>query len=184
MASVVCFNSIPQANVYSSYLHGHGHLVPSCCSKSPIRIGTPRGMGGKVHRSLKATNSLQRIVETPRDEGAAPAHEWGNKNTSSFIIIPVWALLTSPPALALTKYTDQEWVQIAITSAIVLFAYIIVVPLIIFNYLRLRWFKRNLPETIFQFLLVFLFFPGMLLLAPFINFRPFPKDPTMKEPWS
>ncbi|PQM41315.1 NAD(P)H-quinone oxidoreductase subunit L chloroplastic isoform X2 [Prunus yedoensis var. nudiflora] len=45
---------------------------------------------------------------------------------------------------------------------------------IIMNWLRIRWYKRNLLEMYLQFMCVFLFFPGVLLWAPFLNFRKFP----------
>ena len=37
--------------------------------------------------------------------------------------------------------------------------------IVIYNYLRLRWYKRSTLETFFQFLLVFLFFPGFVLFS-------------------
>ncbi|KAL0396713.1 UNVERIFIED_CONTAM: NAD(P)H-quinone oxidoreductase subunit L, chloroplastic [Sesamum calycinum] len=55
---------------------------------------------------------------------------------------------------------------------------------IIMNWLRTRWYKRNLLEMYVQFMFVFIFYPGVLLWAPFLNFRKFPRDPTMKYPWS
>uniref|UniRef100_A0A0E0PL34 Uncharacterized protein n=1 Tax=Oryza rufipogon TaxID=4529 RepID=A0A0E0PL34_ORYRU len=55
---------------------------------------------------------------------------------------------------------------------------------IIMNWMRLRWFKRKFVETYLQFMFTYLFFPGMMLWAPFVNFRKFPRDPTMKYPWS
>lgn len=103
---------------------------------------------------------------------------------------------------------------------------------IILNWLRIRWYRRNLLEMYFQFMFVFIFFPGwdalfhshfkwnkqimiilllssldsrilssilkvqftyvidhrllcsVLLWAPFLNFRKFPRDPSMKYPWS
>ncbi|KAG5532150.1 hypothetical protein RHGRI_026687 [Rhododendron griersonianum] len=55
---------------------------------------------------------------------------------------------------------------------------------IILNWLRIRWYRRKLLETYVQFMLVFMFFPGLLLWAPFLNFRKFPRDPSMKYPWS
>jgi hypothetical protein len=76
----------------------------------------------------------------------------------------------------LTRFSPAEWVDIYITSGVSFVLYFFIIPLVIYNYLRLRWYKRNMPETYFQFMLVFIFFPGMLLLAPFINFRRLPKD--------
>jgi len=74
------------------------------------------------------------------------------------------------------RFSPEAWVNIYITTGISLVLYFVVIPLVVYNYLRLRWYKRNFWETYFQFLLVFIFFPGMLLLAPFINFRRLPKD--------
>jgi hypothetical protein len=42
----------------------------------------------------------------------------------------------------------------------------------IYYYLTKRWFQRNKFETMLQFALVFIFFPGVFLLSPFLNFRP------------
>lgn len=74
------------------------------------------------------------------------------------------------------RFSPEAWVNIYITTGIWLVLYFLVIPLVIYNYLRLRWYKRSFLETYFQFLLVFIFFPGMLLLAPFINFRRLPND--------
>jgi len=74
------------------------------------------------------------------------------------------------------RFTPEAWVNIYITTGIWLVLYFLLIPLGVYNYLRLRWYKRSFLETYFQFMLVFIFFPGMLLLAPFINFRRLPKD--------
>lgn len=51
-------------------------------------------------------------------------------------------------------------------------AYLVVVPLIIFFYLKSRWYVASSIERSFMYFMVFLYFPGMLLFAPFLNFRP------------
>jgi NAD(P)H-quinone oxidoreductase subunit L len=51
-------------------------------------------------------------------------------------------------------------------------AYLVVVPLIIIFYLKVRWYIASSIERGFMYFLVFFFFPGFLLLGPFINFRP------------
>lgn len=51
-------------------------------------------------------------------------------------------------------------------------AYLVVAPLILMAYLNLRWYVAGSWERTFLYFLVFLFFPGLLLLAPFLNFRP------------
>ncbi|KVI05453.1 NAD(P)H-quinone oxidoreductase subunit L, chloroplastic [Cynara cardunculus var. scolymus] len=104
------------------------------------------------------------------------------------LIIQVGALLTtvvSEPAFAVTGVNNEEdivWVLIQL--AIFAFFYLLVSPPFIMNWLRIRWYKRNLLEMYVQFMIVFMFFPGILLWAPFLNFRKFPRDPDMKYPWS
>ncbi|XP_057765935.1 NAD(P)H-quinone oxidoreductase subunit L, chloroplastic [Salvia miltiorrhiza] len=89
------------------------------------------------------------------------------------------------PAFAVTGVNEgEDLVWILIQSGISAFFYFLVVPPIIMNWLRKRWYKRNLLEMYVQFMFVFLFFPGVLLWAPFLNFRKFPRDPAMKYPWS
>jgi len=51
-------------------------------------------------------------------------------------------------------------------------AYLVVVPLILFFYLKSRWYVASSIERAFMYFMVFLYFPGMLLLSPFLNFRP------------
>jgi NAD(P)H-quinone oxidoreductase subunit L len=51
-------------------------------------------------------------------------------------------------------------------------AYLLVMPLLVYYYLKARWYVTSSVERVFMYLLVFIFFPGMLVLAPFLNFRP------------
>ncbi len=51
-------------------------------------------------------------------------------------------------------------------------AYLFVMPLAIFFLLKQRWYVASSIERVFLYFLVFLFFPGLLVLAPFLNFRP------------
>ncbi len=51
-------------------------------------------------------------------------------------------------------------------------AYLIVIPLILLFSLRARWYTAGSVERAFWYFLVFFFFPGLLLLSPFLNFRP------------
>ncbi|KAK2991157.1 hypothetical protein RJ640_029732 [Escallonia rubra] len=103
------------------------------------------------------------------------------------LAIQVGALLATvaPPAFAVTGVNDEEdftWVLIQL--GISAFIYFLVVPPFIMNWLRTRWYRRNLFEMYLQFMFVFMFFPGILLWAPFVNFRKFPRDPSMKYPWA
>ncbi|KAF4360847.1 hypothetical protein F8388_015170 [Cannabis sativa] len=89
------------------------------------------------------------------------------------------------PAFAVTGVNnEQELSWVLIQLGVVGFFYFLVMPPVIMNWLRLRFYKRKLLETYLQFMFVFIFFPGMILWAPFLNFRKFPRDPSMKYPWS
>jgi NAD(P)H-quinone oxidoreductase subunit L len=46
-----------------------------------------------------------------------------------------------------------------------------VVPGLLYFYLNKRWYVASSFERAFMYFLVFFFFPGLILLAPFLNFR-------------
>jgi len=50
--------------------------------------------------------------------------------------------------------------------------YLLVIPATLYFYLNKRWYVASSIERTLMYGLVFLFFPGLLLLAPFINLRP------------
>lgn len=54
--------------------------------------------------------------------------------------------------------------------------YLLVGPLAVLLYLKLRWYVASSFERAFMYFLVFFFFPGLLVLAPFINYRPQPRQ--------
>ena len=51
-------------------------------------------------------------------------------------------------------------------------AYLVVIPYLTYLYLQKRWYIASSLERVFMYFLVFFFFPGLLLLSPFLNFRP------------
>lgn len=51
-------------------------------------------------------------------------------------------------------------------------AFLLVIPAALYFYLNTRWYVASSFERAFMYFLVFMFFPGLLLLAPFLNFRP------------
>jgi NAD(P)H-quinone oxidoreductase subunit L len=51
-------------------------------------------------------------------------------------------------------------------------AYLLVIPLLTLFYFKARWYKTGSIERVFICLLAFFFFPGLLLVSPFFNFRP------------
>ncbi|KAJ8770088.1 hypothetical protein K2173_010133 [Erythroxylum novogranatense] len=130
----------------------------------------------------KNLNFKQKVASTNRKH--EEHHDDTNKTNLAIQIAAVLATVEQP-ALAVTGVNNEEdpiWVLIQL--AIVAFFYFILTPPIIMNWLRIRWYKRNLLEMYLQFMFVFIFFPGIILWAPFLNFRKFPRDPSMKYPWS
>ena len=50
--------------------------------------------------------------------------------------------------------------------------YLVVVPGALLFYLKLRWYVASSVERLVLYGLLLVFFPGALLLSPFLNFRP------------
>jgi NAD(P)H-quinone oxidoreductase subunit L len=50
--------------------------------------------------------------------------------------------------------------------------YLVVVPLALMFYIQRRFYVASSIERLGLYSLVLVFFPGMLLLSPFLNFRP------------
>ena len=50
-------------------------------------------------------------------------------------------------------------------------AYLVVVPLALFFWMNKRWMVMGKIERTAVYGLVFLFFPGMIVFSPFLNFR-------------
>ncbi|MGB1416485.1 MAG: NAD(P)H-quinone oxidoreductase subunit L [Synechococcus sp.] len=49
--------------------------------------------------------------------------------------------------------------------------YLVVVPLALFAWMNKRWHQMGKLERLVIYGMVFLFFPGMIVFAPFLNFR-------------
>lgn len=61
---------------------------------------------------------------------------------------------------------------VALLYLILTGAYLLAVPLALLFYLKQRWYVASSFERAFMYFLVFFFFPGLLVLGPFVNFRP------------
>lgn len=55
-------------------------------------------------------------------------------------------------------------------------AYLVVLPALLFVYLKSRWYTARSIERLLMYFFVFLLFPGLLILSPFLNFRPQPQE--------
>ncbi|MBW4669587.1 MAG: NAD(P)H-quinone oxidoreductase subunit L [Cyanomargarita calcarea GSE-NOS-MK-12-04C] len=61
---------------------------------------------------------------------------------------------------------------VALLYLILAGAYLIVMPVAVLLYLRFRWYTCGSFERGFMYFMVFFFFPGLLVLSPFVNMRP------------
>ncbi|WP_267384754.1 NAD(P)H-quinone oxidoreductase subunit L [Cyanobacterium sp. uoEpiScrs1] len=50
--------------------------------------------------------------------------------------------------------------------------YLLIIPGMVYFYLNIRWYVASSSERVLMYFLMFFFFPGMLVLSPFLNFRP------------
>jgi len=66
----------------------------------------------------------------------------------------------------------NETTAIALLYLVLGGLYLLVIPGISYFYLKTRWYVASSFERSFMYFLVFFFFPGLLLLSPFLNFRP------------
>lgn len=78
--------------------------------------------------------------------------------------------------MAMPTAISSDVLFAAVTYAGIAGAYLLVVPLALIFYLRQRWYVAGSVERTLLYGLVFVFFPGMLLFSPFLNFRPQPRD--------
>lgn len=54
--------------------------------------------------------------------------------------------------------------------------YLLIIPAAILFYLKARWHQVSSLQRFGLYGLMFVFFPGMLLLSPLLNFRPQPRS--------
>lgn len=66
----------------------------------------------------------------------------------------------------------QETIIIALIYLSLSVLYLLVIPAVTYYYLNTRWYVASSWERGFMYFLMSFFFPGMLLLSPFLNFRP------------
>jgi NAD(P)H-quinone oxidoreductase subunit L len=72
--------------------------------------------------------------------------------------------------------TSLQTMIVALLYLILSGTYLLVVPVLTYWYLVQRWYVASSFERAFMYFLVFFFFPGMLLLSPFLNLRPKPRQ--------
>lgn len=69
-----------------------------------------------------------------------------------------------------------ETTLVALLYLVLSGTYLLVLPGLVYLYLNKRWYSASSIERLIMYLFVFLSFPGMILLSPFLNFRPKRRD--------
>jgi len=70
----------------------------------------------------------------------------------------------------LSTISQETWlVRVAYLSPVGM--YLVAVPLVLYVWMQRRWLVMSSLERLGVYGLVFLFFPGLILFAPFLNFR-------------
>ncbi len=62
--------------------------------------------------------------------------------------------------------------SVALLYLVLSVLYLLIIPAAVYFYLNTRWYVASSFERGFMYFLMSFFFPGMLLLSPFLNFRP------------
>ena len=72
---------------------------------------------------------------------------------------------------SLVSLVPQDTLFVLLAYGLLGGLYLLVVPLALFFWMNSRWTRMGKVERLLVYGLVFLFFPGMILFAPFLNFR-------------
>ena len=72
---------------------------------------------------------------------------------------------------SLASSIPQDILLVVLAYALLGGLYLLVVPLALFFWMNSRWTRMGKVERLLVYGLVFLFFPGMVVFAPFPNFR-------------
>ena len=72
---------------------------------------------------------------------------------------------------ALTNMASMETLLVLAAYALLGGLYLVVVPLALYFWMNKRWHRMGKVERLGIYGMVFLFFPGMIVFAPFLNFR-------------
>ena len=73
--------------------------------------------------------------------------------------------------LSLPGSLSQDTLLVLGAYAALAGSYLLVVPLALFLWMNKRWHQMGKIERLVVYGMVFLFFPGMIVFAPFLNLR-------------
>ena len=71
---------------------------------------------------------------------------------------------------SLASSIPQDTLLVILAYALLGGLYLLVMPLALFFWMNSRWTRMGKIERLLVYGLVFLFFPGMVVFAPFLNF--------------
>jgi len=74
--------------------------------------------------------------------------------------------------LVLLKTMSMETLLVGLLYLVLSGLYLLVLPGLLYVYLQKRWYVASSIERTIMYFFVFFLFPGLLLLSPFLNFRP------------
>ena len=72
---------------------------------------------------------------------------------------------------SLLNLIPQETLLVLLAYGALGFLYLVVVPLALYAWMNKRWYQMGKLERLGIYGMVLLFFPGMIVFAPFLNFR-------------
>ncbi len=79
-------------------------------------------------------------------------------------------------ALNALVHLEKEFMIVALLYLVLAGAYLLAIPVAIMLYLKQRWYVASSIERTVMYFMVFLFLPGLLVLSPFVNLRPRPRQ--------
>lgn len=74
--------------------------------------------------------------------------------------------------MTIADFLTNDTLSIALLYLTLSVLYLLIIPGIVYFYLNSRWYVASSFERVLMYFLMFFFFPGMLVLSPFLNFRP------------
>ncbi len=88
------------------------------------------------------------------------------------IYLTITFIFQNQPMESIVSTLLSETGLVALLYLVLSGLYLLILPALVYFYLKSRWYVVSSVERLFMYFLVFFFFPGMLLLSPVLNFRP------------
>ncbi|BBA80261.1 NADH dehydrogenase subunit L [cyanobacterium endosymbiont of Rhopalodia gibberula] len=74
--------------------------------------------------------------------------------------------------MTIVDFLTNDTLSVALLYLTLSILYLLIIPGMVYFYLNSRWYVASSFERVLMYFLMFFFFPGMLVLSPFLNFRP------------